>query len=208
VLASPGRLFAAAAGLTLAFRFWLAAVTPITGDEAYFIWWGKFPDWGFYDHPPMIGWWLAGLLAVSDAEWWLRLPQIIQPMLLGIAVRRAWPRLWPEQRDCRDWVALLVLLAPVNVWNVFVTTDTPLVYFAVLSGLAWLQASRNHDLRWYAVAGVLLAGAVLSKYFAALLGFAYLVDVLRRRTPSAFAGLAIVFAATVPALLLMAWWNS
>lgn len=179
---SPARLFAAALALTLAFRFWLAFVFPITGDEAYFIWWGKLPDWGFYDHPPMIGWWLAGLLAISDSEGWLRLPQVIQPALLALAVRWMWPQLWPEQAARRDWVALLVLLAPVNVWNVFVTTDTALVYFAVLSGLAWLRAARDDSPRWYVASGVLLAGAVLSKYFVALLGFAYLIDVLRRRT--------------------------
>jgi 4-amino-4-deoxy-L-arabinose transferase-like glycosyltransferase len=211
LLFQPGRLFLAVAGLTLAFRFWLAVVLPITGDEAYFIWWGKLPDWGFYDHPPMIGWWLAGLLSVSDAEWWLRLPQVVQPVLLALAVRWAWPRLWPAQAEASDWVALLVLLAPVNVWNVLVTTDTALIYFAVLSGLAWLFASRengNNDFRWYVIAGIFLAGAVLSKYFAALLGFAYLIDTLRRRTSRAFAGLAIVYACTMPALLLMAWWNS
>lgn len=206
---SAGRLLLAVAGLTLAFRFWLAAVFPITGDEAYFIEWGRAPDWGFYDHPPLIGWWLAGLLAVSDAEGWLRFPQVVQPLLLALAVRWAWPRLWPKQADRRDWAALLVLLAPVNVWNVFVTTDTALVYCAVLSGLAWLKAVRENDaLRWYLVAGLLLAGAVLSKYFAALLGFAYLVDVLRRRSRGAWAGLAIAYACTVPALGLMAWWNS
>lgn len=206
---SVGRLFLAAVGLTLAFRFWLAAVFPISGDEAYFIGWGKAPDWGFYDHPPLIGWSLAALLAVSDAEWWLRLPQVVQPLLLALAVRWMWPRLWPEQADRRDWAALLMLLAPVNVWNVFVTTDTVLVYCVVLSGFAWLKAAReNNDLRWYLVAGVFLAGAVLSKYFAALLGFAYLVDALRRRSRGAWTGLAIAYACTLPALGLMAWWNS
>ncbi|MHB1358932.1 MAG: ArnT family glycosyltransferase [Rhodocyclaceae bacterium] len=208
---SVQRLFLAAVGLTLVFRLWLAVAMPITGDEAYFIWWGWIPDWGFYDHPPMIGWWLAALLAVGDAEWWLRLPQVVQPVLLALAVRWAWPRLWPEQpeqAERRDWAALLVLLAPVNVWNVFVTTDTALVYCAVLSGLAWLLAARSGTWRWYGVAGIFLAGAVLSKYFAALLGFAYLIDVLRRRNARAFAGLAITYAASVPALLLMAWWNA
>ncbi|MEW6163517.1 MAG: glycosyltransferase family 39 protein [Pseudomonadota bacterium] len=205
---TASRLFFIALGLTLAFRFWLAAAFPITGDEAYFIWWGKLPDWGFYDHPPLIGWWLAVLLAVSDAEWWLRLPQVVQPALLALAVRFAWPRLWPEQQDRRDWAALLVLLAPVNVWNVFVTTDTALVYCAVLSGLAWLRAARDDDRQWYLVSGLLLAGAVLAKYFAALLGFAYLIDALRRRTRGAFAGLAIAYACTVPGLLLMGWWNA
>ncbi|MDO8958390.1 MAG: glycosyltransferase family 39 protein [Rhodocyclaceae bacterium] len=202
------RLFYAAVGLTLVFRLWLAAAMPITGDEAYFIWWGWIPDWGFYDHPPLIGWWLAALLALGDAEWWLRLPQVVQPVFLALAVRWAWPRLWPVQSDRRDWAALLVLLAPVNVWNVFTTTDTALVYCAVLSGLAWLFAVRDDNPRWYALAGIFLAGAVLSKYFAALLGFAYLIDVLRRRTARAFAGLAVTYATTVPALLLMAWWNA
>jgi hypothetical protein len=204
-----GRLFAALLVLTLAFRFWLAAAFPISGDEAYFIWWGWQPDWGFYDHPPMIGWWLAALSLVNKAEWWLRLPVIVQPALLALAVYWALPRLIAgigEER--RLWAATLLLLAPVNVWNVFITTDTPLIYFSVLSGLAWIRASQDDAPRWYLAAGVLLAGAVLSKYFAAILGFAYLVDVLRRRKPGAWAGLAIAYACTLPALALMAWWNS
>jgi hypothetical protein len=55
----------------------------------------------------------------------------------------------------------------------------------VLSGLAWIRAARDDSARWYAIAGLLLAGAVLSKYFAAILGFAYLVDALRRRRAGA-----------------------
>ena len=204
-----GRLFAALLVLTLVFRFWLAAAFPITGDEAYFIWWGWMPDWGFYDHPPMIGWWLAALSLVGKAEWWLRLPVILQPALLALAVYCALPRLVAGvEEERRQWAAMLVLLAPVNVWNVFITTDTPLVYFSVLSGLAWIRAARDDAPRWYLAAGLLLAGAVLSKYFAAILGFAYLVDVLRRRKPGAWAGLAIAYACTLPALALMAWWNS
>lgn len=203
------RLFFIFLLLTLAFRFWLAAAMPITGDEAYFVWWGMKPDWGFYDHPPMVGWWLAALLAVSDAEWWLRLPAVLQPVILALAAGAAFRRLWPELDDDRAaWAMILVLLAPVNVWNVFITTDTPLVYFAVLSGLAWIRAAEDDDLGWYFVAGLLLAGAVLSKYFAALLGFAYLVDVLLRRRPRAWMGLVLAYACTLPALGLMAWWNA
>jgi hypothetical protein len=204
-----GRLFAALLVLTLVFRFWLAAAFPITGDEAYFIWWGWKPDWGFYDHPPMIGWWLAALSLAGKSEWWLRLPVILQPALLSLAVYWALPRLVPAvSEERRLWAAVLVLLAPVNVWNVFITTDTPLIYFSVLSGLAWMRASRDDAPHWYLAAGLLLAGAVLSKYFAAILGFAYLVDVLRRRGAGAWTGLAIAYACTLPALALMAWWNS
>lgn len=206
------RQFAALLAATLVFRVWLAQAFPISGDEAYFIWWGLKPDWGFYDHPPMVGWWLAALLQLSDSEWWLRLPIILQPALLALAVRWSLPALVPSiEPERRDGIAALVLLAPVNVWNVFITTDTPLIFFSVLSGLAWLRAAQERPgdgMRWYLLAGVLLAGAVLSKYFVAFLGFAYLIDALRRRTPHALAGLVVAYACTVPALALMAGWNA
>jgi hypothetical protein len=78
----------------------------------------------------------------------------------------------------------------------------------VLSGLAWIRAAQRRLRPLVRAAGLLLAGAVLSKYFAAILGFAYLVDALRRRRAGALAGVAIAYACTLPALALMAWWNS
>ena len=55
----------------------------MTSDEAYFVQWGRYPDWGFYDHPPMIGWWLALLERVSDSSFVLRLPALLAPPLIG-----------------------------------------------------------------------------------------------------------------------------
>jgi hypothetical protein len=207
---NPRRTFAIALVPTLVFRFWLAAALPFTGDEAYFVWWGQWPDWGFYDHPPMIGWWLAALLQFGHAEWWLRLPVILQPAIL------AWMTaafLRPRGETVAWGAALLVLLAPGNVWNVLITTDTPLVYFSVLSAFGWLLARRAETAglspwRWYLLAGFGLLGAVMSKYFAALLGFAYLVDTVVRPGKRKFGGLLLVYAMTLPGLALMAWWNA
>lgn len=191
--------------VTLAFRLWLAVALPITGDEAYFIWWGKYPDWGFYDHPPMIGWWLAALLQLSDASVWLRMPALLLPLMLALATRQV---LRPYG-DALAWGgASLMLLTPLNVWNVIVTTDTALVFFSVLSALAWWRAARDDDPRWYLLAGVMLAGAVLSKYFVALLGFAYLVHALVRPNRRKWRGLLLCYGAVLPALALMIWWNS
>ncbi|MBU0752578.1 MAG: glycosyltransferase family 39 protein [Gammaproteobacteria bacterium] len=203
------RLFLVLFPLTLGFRLWLGWAMPITGDEAYFVDWGRHPDWGFYDHPPMVGWWLAAQLLAGDAQVWLRLSAILQPALLALACAWMLPRLAPGVTAERAWwAALLVLLAPVNVWNVFVTTDTPLIYFSLLAALAWLRATQDDHRGWYVVAGIMLVGAVLSKYFAALLGFALLVHALTLRRKGAFAGLAIAYACTLPALALMAWWNA
>ena len=161
--------------LTLAFKFWLAQALPMTGDEAYFIYWGVYPDYGFYDHPPMVGWILALLLQLSRAEWVLRLPVIVLPALVALAMLQY---LRPTDESKAYAAALAFLLLPVNVWNVLITTDTPLVLFSFLSALCFATALRRESQMLYAASGALLGLAFLSKYFAVLLGLAYLAFVL------------------------------
>jgi 4-amino-4-deoxy-L-arabinose transferase-like glycosyltransferase len=182
---------------TLAFRFWLAAALPITGDEAYFILWGRTPDIGFYDHPPMVGWLLAPLLSVSEAPWVLRLPVLLLPVLVALLVRHALIAWFERDAGTADLAAIAVLLVPLNVWNVFITTDTPLILFSVASLLAFARAR-------FLLAGVLLGLAFLSKYFAVLLGIAYLAWAIAARRPRAF---ALAFAGALPFGLVNLYWN-
>ena len=197
--------FYAALVLTLAFKFWLAQALPMTGDEAYFIYWGVYPDWGFYDHPPMVGWILALLLHLSKAEWVLRLPVIVLPALVALAMRQY---LRPLDQDKADIAALAFLLLPVNVWNVLITTDTPLVLFSFLSALCFAAALRREGQGWYAASGACLGLAFLSKYFAVLLGLGYLAFVLTQPAGRrSWRGLATVVIVVLPFACLNAWWN-
>jgi hypothetical protein len=191
--------------LTLAFRGWLGAALPFTGDEAYFYWWGKIPAGGFYDHPPMVGWWLAALISVSEAEWWLRLPSILQPALLSslmLAVLR------DDAPAVRWGTATLMLLAPAGLLDVLITTDIPLVYFSVASALAFLHAQRSRSMPAFALAGLLLGGAFLSKYFSVLLGLAYIAWAVWRPAAWKWKGLGLLVLCALPAGLYNAWWNS
>lgn len=191
--------------LTLAFKFWLAMALPMTGDEAYFIYWGVYPDYGFYDHPPMVGWILALLLKLSRAEWVLRLPVIVLPALVAFAMLQY---LRPADESKAYLAALAFLLLPVNVWNVLITTDTPLVLFSFLSALCFAAALRRESQLLYAASGALLGLAFLSKYFAVLLGLAYLVFVLIQPAGRrSWRGLALAFAGVLPFAALNAWWN-
>ena len=178
----------------------------MTGDEAYFVLWGEHPAGGYYDHPPMVGWWLSALLAVSRTEWVLRLPAVLLPLILAAG---AWWLVRPHGIERARTAALLVLLAPVDVWNVLITTDTPVILFTLLSALAYVKAQRRASLLWYATAGALLGLAFLGKYFAALLGIAYLVHVLFiRRDVGRWIGFAVLLAASLPAPIYNLWWNS
>ena len=191
--------------LTLAFKFWLALALPMTGDEAYFIYWGVYPDYGFYDHPPMVGWILALLLQLSRAQWVLRLPVIVLPALIALAMLQY---LRPEDQNKAYVAALAFLLLPANVWNVLITTDTPLVLFSFLSALCFAAALRRESQPLYAASGAFLGLAFLSKYFAVLLGLAYLGFVLMQPAGRrGWRGLATVVASMLPFAALNAWWN-
>ena len=130
----------------------------------------------------MVGWWLAALLQLGRAEWWLRLPAVLAPFLL------AWGAWWllrgegEGDEERARFAALLTLLQPTHVWNVLITTDTPVVVFSFLSVLAYVHGCRRagcaQSLLWHALAGALLGLAFLGKYFAALLGFAFAAHVL------------------------------
>ena len=193
----------------VAFRLWFSAVLPMTGDEAYFVGWGEHPAGGYYDHPPMVGWWLSGLLAISRAEWVLRLPALVLPLILAGG---AWWLVRPHGASRARLAALLVLLQPVNVWNVLITTDTPVILFSMGSIVAYVAALRSTPRRallWNGAAGALLRAAFLGKYFAALLGIAYLAHVvLIRRDAARWAGFAVLLLAALPAPIYNLWWNS
>jgi len=80
---------------------------------------------------------------------------------------------------------------------VFITTDTPLILFSVASMLAFARTR-------FLLAGVLLGLAFLSKYFAVLLGLAYLAWAVMARRPKAF---LLVFAGALPFGLVNLYWN-
>jgi 4-amino-4-deoxy-L-arabinose transferase-like glycosyltransferase len=122
----------------------------------------------------MVGWMLAPLAAFGEAAWWLRLPAVLVPPAAALMLHLALVRWFGREPETADLAALALLLTPINVWNVLVTTDTPLVLFSAASLLAFARAAQKDSSGWFVVAGILLGLAFLSKYFAVLLGLAYL----------------------------------
>lgn len=199
-------LFYLAVGLTLIVRLILAQVVPLTGDEAYFFIWAKYPDYGFYDHPPMVGWLLSLVLFFGDARWLLRLPSVL--LAIGISLYMVqWlkPRLGEAKAY---WAGLLFLLAPISVSNVFITTDTPLVLFAFIASVLFVKALQHEGYRYWLLSGLMLGLAFLSKYFAVLLGVTFgLYVLIYRRNRRDLLGLLFLFLAVLPSVFVNVWWN-
>lgn len=221
--AAGRRWFLAALAAVLAYRLALAAAFPMLGDEAYLFTWAREPAWGYYDHPPLAAWLLRPLVAagLGGSLFALRLPSVLLYPALAVALVALVRRLSPEVGPERAYLAgTLFLLVPVHVLGVPMLTDVPLVLCSFLAvaalSLAERQAERQAEreeggsgLGWYAAAGVFLGLALLAKYFAALVGAAFLVWFLsagwtRRRA----AGFALLVACAVPFVLVHLAWNA
>ncbi len=198
--ASLSRWLLAAGLLSLLLRFWIAVTFPVTGDEAFFYWWGVYPDWGYSDHPPMVGWLIALMRAtLGDSLWSIRLPIVLLPLALGAAL---WWALKGVDKTRAAWAVLFFWLAPLNWLNTLITTDTPLIFWSALSVAALMRAERRAQADraaygLYALSGFFLGCAFLSKYFSVVLGFSYFVYFMLYRRDR-LAGFALLVLCALP----------
>jgi hypothetical protein len=191
--------------LTCVVKIALAAIVPLTGDEAYFALWGMYPDFGYYDHPPMIGWWLWAMLLGGNSVFLVRVPAILTTVAAALIVRGV---LRTIDRDKADLVATLFLLTPFHVAGIVSTTDTPLVFFSVVSAAFAWRAGVRRSARDALLAGLFLGAAFLSKYFAVLLGLAYAVYFpLARRSWRGLGVVVLIFVGSLPGIAVNVWWN-
>ena len=192
-------------GFSLVFKLLLAAVLPLTQDEAYFTMWGEFPALGYSEHPPMIGWILWPILLIGKTRFLVRLPAVLATVIIGWGIYRL---LSDRGQKQAAWAATLFLLSPLNLLYVIITTDTPLIFFSFWSIFAYYRAHRSGRWTWYVVAGLFLSFAFLSKYFAVLLGFAYLVHfLLAPKNSRRSIGMLLLYLSVLPAGLLDIYWN-
>ncbi len=194
--------------MLLAVRAGLAGALPLTGDEAYYVRWGLHPAWGYYDHPPLIGWLLAPFASLGLHPLWVRMPQVLAVPVVALVLVAAVRDLGGGSRRTAAWLAgLLFVASGPSVLNVFVVTDTPLAVASALAGWAWLRAARDGRLRDYALAGLALGVAFTAKYFAVLLGLAFTVHALAGSRPERRRGWVVMFACALPFGLAHLAWN-
>ncbi len=194
---------------TLLLKLVLAAGFPMTGDEAFFYQWGVFPAWGYSDHPPLVGWLLAALRQIGEHPLALRSFTLLVTSAIALGIVDLLRRWLPADREASAWLAGAVYLAMPWSWMfVLVTTDTPLIFFMALSAWAYLRAdAADRGAGWYALAGLFLGLAFLSKYFAALLGFAYAAHCFGWRRERWWAPF-LIFALALPSIALNVAFNA
>jgi 4-amino-4-deoxy-L-arabinose transferase-like glycosyltransferase len=160
-------------------RLAMAALTPLTPDEAYYALWARSLSAGYYDHPPMIAFFIrAGTSLLGETPLGVRLFCALSAIPASVFVWRAAAILAAERRAA-PLAALFFNLTLLGYFGLVVATpDAPLVLFAaaMLYCAARLTTS-DHLAHWLAM-GVATGLAFEAKYSAALLAAGFSVAVL------------------------------
>ncbi|HEY1448718.1 MAG TPA: glycosyltransferase family 39 protein [Caulobacteraceae bacterium] len=152
---------------TFVLRLTAGGLTHLTEDEAYYRLWSMAPAFGYFDHPPMIAWWIwLGRTIAGDNALGVRLMPILASAATSVLVFDM-ARLAGASRALAARAAIWFNAALLVLAGGFLAVpDAPASLFWTLSVWCALKAGRGQPLRWWAGAGLAAGLAALSKYSA------------------------------------------
>lgn len=148
----------------------MAALVPLTADEAYYWLWSKHLDWGYLDHPPLIAWIIrSGTMLLGDSVLGVRAGGILLSGLTTWFVWEAARTLLKDEARAAAAALLFNLTLMIGVEMLAATPDLPSIATsaALLLCLARIQQEdRRRKIMWWLGAGVAAGLSLLSKYSA------------------------------------------
>ncbi|MFS4494244.1 ArnT family glycosyltransferase [Maribacter sp. 2308TA10-17] len=161
------RLFFFLLGAILIINLLQAHFTELIFDEAYYWYYAKNLDWGYFDHPPMVAW----LISLSSLFFSGELGVRFMSCLLSIATLII---LWaiidhPKKRDyVIHFFVVAFSMTLLNAYGFFILPDTPLLFFTALFLLIYKRFLVAPSTILATILGVVMAALMYSKYHAVL----------------------------------------
>lgn len=159
-------------------RLMLAGAIELGNDEVYYRIFGLFPDWSYFDHPPLTAWLirLTTLGAENASELFVRLGSVI------IGTLNTWIIYKIAGGERTGFAAALLytgsLYASV-ILGTFILPDTPMSLFWLLTLWVFIRILPGRDsANMMLSAGLLIGLAMLSKYTGAYLWGAAMLYIL------------------------------
>ncbi len=162
----------------LLLRFFYSGQVQLLPEEAYYWNYSRHLDFGYLDHPPMVGWLISlGTLAFGDTAFGVRIGALCCGAVSSFFVYRLTRNLFGEPSGLVAAV-LLQTLPFFFLAGMLMTPDAPLTA-AWVAALYFLERAlmggRSHAWWW---AGLCFGLGMLSKYTIGLLGLSVLIFML------------------------------
>lgn len=183
----------------------------IHADEAYYRLYGQFLDWGYFDHPPMVGLMTAisGALIPTTSLILKNLSVRLVTVLMHVGtVWIVWKTIEPSavsrQHSAFRFLLVAASLPMFCAYGFMTTPDAPLLFFAALFYYAYRRYLSDHDWSMTVLLGISMAGMLYSKYMAVpVIGLAVLANWRLLKDKRAWAAVGIAAVLMLPHL----WWQ-
>ena len=151
-------------------RLLAAALIPLTEDEAYYRLWAQSPQFGYFDHPPMIAWWIhAGVALVGDTALGVRLIPALSASLTTLIVFDLARRLGAGERAALRGAVWFNATLIIGWGGILAVPDAADVPFWALTLWCLSRIGGDGGWRWWLAAGAAAGLATISKYSALFL---------------------------------------
>ena len=171
----PQRLFYILLAIWVLIDLLQAIGTPLHADEAYYALYGRFLDWGYYDHPPMVG--LMTFLSSLLFKGYLSI-RFLTVLLHGVTVLLLGQCVEEKLTSNRAVVTFFAIAASIPIFVIygFITTpDVPMLFFTALFFLLYKRYVKKPGWKLAIFIGISMAAMLYSKYMAVLvIGFVLL----------------------------------
>ena len=210
VLSWPG-LVAIVSTLTIV-RFWAAAHAGLSPAETYYWLWSQTPALGYFDHPPMVAWWIwLSTRTLGDTALGIRVLPILSALVTSIAVFGIARQLYSAHSIALRatlWFNAMIL---IGVGVILSTPDAPSTMFWALAVWALSAIWRTKRPWLWLLVGLFAGLGCVSKYTNLFLGIGIVawmsVDPTARRwlgSPWLWAGGFIALIIFLPVIM----WNA
>ena len=182
----------------------------IHADEAYYRLYGQFLDWGYFDHPPMVG--LMTALSASVVHGTSLILKNLSVRLVTVLMHMATVYvIWKTSGDNfksqilnLKFILVAASMPMFCVYGFMTTPDAPLLFFAALFYYAYRRYLDEGSWTMTVLLGLSMAGMLYSKYIAVLvIIFTLLGNMRLLRDGKAWAAVGIAALLMLPHL----WWQ-
>lgn len=131
-------------------------------DEAYYYLWSKKLDFSYFDHPPMVAYFIKLTTIFSDKEFFVRFSAIVCYIFSNFFLYKLVTQFFPQEVS---YLSLLIFnIFPVSSLGFIITPDIPLLFFTILFLYFLSFALEYNKLRYWILSGIFCGLALLSKY--------------------------------------------
>ncbi len=199
----------ALAGLTL-LHVVVAALLPVSGDEAYYWDCSRHLDWCYFDQPPLVIWAMVPFRAIlGETALAVRAPAILASLVVGLSLLPLARRLGGGPRHAAGAYLLLHAMPAFLLGSSYASTDVGMTAAYVAAAASAVALAQGERRAWWGF-GLAIGLGFLAKFPAVLVLPALLPTLLRRDGGRRFSALrdwrpwlaaALAFALTAPVWL-------